>query len=134
MAREVFPYEGDRETIRTFLSGSQLTATTAFGVSTIHQGKLHISGDVFAWYDTQGALWAHIGVGHVMHTQIRAFNYIAELVGLSAYLVVERRQEGDVIRTQLWFDGQEIGYNSPFVVLGSLSMRAWRESALIKSP
>ena len=130
MPREVFPYVEDQVIISEFLSGDRPAPHGVNGTTFIHLGKLHVSGDVFMWYDTQGALWAKIGNGHIVHGHIRAFNHIAELMGLPCIMMQRSARDTgarDLIYTTLWFDGQEIGFNSPFLVLGNMSMRAWRE-------
>lgn len=128
MPREVFPYVEAQVVIQGFLAGETRRLGASLEGTHARSGKLHVLNEVFMWYDTQGALWAQIAGNHGMHSHIRAFNYAAGLLGIP-YLVLQRNAVGetqDIIQTRLFFDDQDVGC-SPFLVLGSMSMRAWRE-------
>jgi hypothetical protein len=129
MTRVVFPYPEDRLVIHSFLADNVNQGLLGDNVTHVEGNKLYVSGDVFMWYDTQGALWCQIGAGSPMHTQMRALNYVCELVGIPQRVIQQFDMQKDIRHNRLWFDAQEVGYNAPFVVLGALSMRAWREGS-----
>ena len=74
-------------------------------------------------------MYATLGPGYGGWYAAKIINYICEIVGVPDR--VEQEQDRtittDVIRTKWFFGGQEISTSSPFVIVGALSVRAWRE-------
>lgn len=144
MARETFPYEGDREVIRDFLAGK------ARGVSdqlAINGGALTFNTSSIgnpitaAWFDTAGALVAKIPAGYdAMYVSAIVEEILRQLrmderklvrdvvdgPGRDpADLMIKPGTEVAVQRHFAWFFDDVRAYvDQPFVICGPLGVRA----------
>lgn len=122
--RVLFPTDAEREVVERFLLGQAICNPNYDGNLEVINSRLMLNGVRVAWFDTAGALCAIIPVAYTMHYARLVLNATAEMLGVPGRADFER--EGDIVRT--FFDGNNVGVNTPFVVCGGLGMSAWRAS------
>ena len=125
----LFPTVEDKDIIRAWLKYSPAAQLDSDATVYVEAGTLRLHGASVAWFDTAGAVYATLEQGYGAWYAAKIINYICEVVGVPDR--VEQEQDRtittDVIRTKWFFGGQEISTSSPFVIVGALSVRAWRE-------
>ena len=125
----LFPTVEDKDIILAWLKHSPSAQMDSDATACIVDGTVRLHGASVAWFDTAGAVYATLDPGYGAWYTAKIINYICEIVGVPDR--VEQEQDRtittDVIRTKWFFGGQEISTSSPFVIVGALSVRAWRE-------
>lgn len=150
MAREVFPFQADREVIEHFLSGKRLPNDIAQR-SALACGKGALSylaygqralGTSIAFYAPDGTLQGKLNAGFEFFAQVRAIHYMLDRLEDPRRLTREDhpewveatledgttvvQSEAGTPRWQHFFDGAEIELDVPFVIAGALTMAAYR--------
>ena len=125
----LFPTVEDKDIILAWLKYSPSAQMDSDATAHIVDGTVRLHDASVAWFDTAGAVYATLEQGYGAWYAAKVINYICEIVGVPDR--VEQEQDRtittDVIRTKWFFGGQEISTSSPFVIVGALSVRAWRE-------
>lgn len=135
MAREVFPYDSDREVITRFLEGALTTGRIPSDTMSISDGALRCAQYAVAYFDTGGSL-----VGTPAESQhhttydIRVINEILDQLGDKDTRLVRDVEMGvDENMVSKWYLGdQPVTPGVPFVICGPLSIQAWRASRGVK--
>ena len=125
----LFPTVEDKDIILAWLKYSPSAQMDSDATGYVEAGPVRLHGASVAWFDTAGAVYATLEQGYGAWYAAKVINYICEIVGVPDR--VEQEQDRtittDVIRTKWFFGGQEISTSAPFVIVGALSVRAWRE-------
>jgi hypothetical protein len=139
VARELFPYEGDRLVIQRFLAGGKrrkhkLTDDLAQPSSdrmSMENGKLYLDRGMIAWVDTGGSLVFQLSGPYPMAVS-RVVQHVNELLGIEDGEISYQRDTAMMSHTLgewSYFHGDRpISLREPFVVAGPLSLQAYRAS------
>lgn len=131
MPRELFPFEPDRDVIRSFLAGDGALKTRSAAIDTsLYIDKRMLVGGgsdfKFLWFDSADALTTV--VEGPIHKHIA--NYVLEQVGASERITVEvhdviGEDENNKHRVRYYF-GSVPADEAPFVLVGPMTLMAWR--------
>lgn len=123
--RELYPYEPERQMIRAFLGGKSPAHT--------HDSNLYIEANVlmgdgarYLWFDSADAITTV--VDGPIHKHIA--NYVLEQMGVEERITVEVNEEpikeGRDNRRVRYFFGGVPADEAPFVLVGPMTLMAWR--------
>jgi hypothetical protein len=130
--REVFPFADDRMVIDAFLRNEHPMRSDYLDAG---GGKLRFNSLHIAWFDTAGALVVSLPTGLEYLSSARVVAEIAKQVGTTVVITRQRLDEfvpdpttgGSKLQVfQYFIDDQPYELGSPYVLVGSLGMQAWR--------
>lgn len=131
MPRDLYPYEADRVMIRAFLSGGAITPVSLHGDTSLYIDKNVLMGRDSArylWFDSADALTTVVEGPIAKHIA----NYVLEQVGATERVTVEVDEEHPKTginkhRVRYFFGGVPAD-EAPFVLVGPMTLMAWRAS------